>query len=279
MLDTMIAYLWPEAMTQYTVVGREATTADPTARPQLIFETADGYITVGTISDSEWQGFCAASERSGLAGSAVQHSRRLGGQRHRADPADGGNHQGARPPNAATARHKRCSRQPVLRRGEVIANEQVVARKIAEFDHPTSAASAPPNPRLASIGREFEGLRASASTARSFWRIWGSSGRDRATAAEKVVRLVKPDHASSRPPVFTPTAAAWRLCSIPNTFSGNRGRTLVASLCQEQVGKSHLNTSATGEPKGGRRRPRGSVAALPDDRPCCGRGCVCGGAG
>src|SRR5258708_15127610 len=67
MLDTMIAYLWPEAMTQYTVVGREATTADPTARPDLIFETADAYITVGTISDSEWQGFCAASGRSGLA--------------------------------------------------------------------------------------------------------------------------------------------------------------------------------------------------------------------
>jgi crotonobetainyl-CoA:carnitine CoA-transferase CaiB-like acyl-CoA transferase len=41
MLDTMIAYLWPEAMTQYTVVGRETTTADPTARPDLIFGTAD----------------------------------------------------------------------------------------------------------------------------------------------------------------------------------------------------------------------------------------------
>jgi crotonobetainyl-CoA:carnitine CoA-transferase CaiB-like acyl-CoA transferase len=66
MLDTMIAYLWPEAMTQYTVVGREGR-ADPVARPDLIFEAADGYITVGTISDSEWRGFCAASERPDLA--------------------------------------------------------------------------------------------------------------------------------------------------------------------------------------------------------------------
>src|SRR5262249_60343527 len=49
------------------VSAREATPADPTPRPDLIFETADGYITVGTISDSEWQGFCAASERLGLA--------------------------------------------------------------------------------------------------------------------------------------------------------------------------------------------------------------------
>jgi crotonobetainyl-CoA:carnitine CoA-transferase CaiB-like acyl-CoA transferase len=62
MLDTMISFLWPEAMTQYTVVGREASTADPIPRPDLIFETADDYITVGTISDSEWRGFCGAAE-------------------------------------------------------------------------------------------------------------------------------------------------------------------------------------------------------------------------
>jgi crotonobetainyl-CoA:carnitine CoA-transferase CaiB-like acyl-CoA transferase len=138
MLDTMIAYLWPEAMTQYTVVGREATTADPTARPKLIFETADGYITVGTISDSEWCGFCAASERSGLAedsrfstpaGRAANATERIllmaeiikerptAEWLQRLDAND--------VPSA-----------PVLRRGEVITNEQVVARElIEEFDH------------------------------------------------------------------------------------------------------------------------------------------------
>ena len=138
MLDTMIAYLWPEAMTQYTVVGREATTADPTARPELIFETADGYITVGTISDSEWCGFCAASERSGLAedsrfstpaGRAANATERIllmaeiikerptAEWLQRLDAND--------VPSA-----------PVLRRGEVITNEQVVARElIEEFDH------------------------------------------------------------------------------------------------------------------------------------------------
>ena len=138
MLDTMIAYLWPEAMTQYTVVGREATTADPTARPELIFETADGYITVGTISDSEWRGFCAASERSGLAedsrfstpaGRAANATERIllmaeiikehptAEWMQRLDAND--------VPSA-----------PVLRRSEVITNEQVVARElIEEFDH------------------------------------------------------------------------------------------------------------------------------------------------
>ena len=139
MLDTMIAYLWPEAMTQYTVIGREAATADPTARPDLIFETADGYITVGTISDPEWRGFCAASGRPGLAedarfntpgGRAVNATERIllmaeiikerptAEWLERLDADD--------VPSA-----------PVLRRNEVIANEQVLARElIIEFDHP-----------------------------------------------------------------------------------------------------------------------------------------------
>lgn len=66
MLDAVISYLWPEAMMQYTVVGQEATATDPNARPDLIFQTLDGYTTVGTISDSEWQGFCRAVEQPAL---------------------------------------------------------------------------------------------------------------------------------------------------------------------------------------------------------------------
>jgi crotonobetainyl-CoA:carnitine CoA-transferase CaiB-like acyl-CoA transferase len=139
MLDTMIAYLWPEAMTQYTVVGREATTADPTARPDLIFETADGYITVGTISDSEWQGFCAASGRPGLVedprfntpgGRAVNATERilLMAEIIRERPTtDWLQRLDANDVPSA----------PVLRRNEVIANEQVLARElITELDHP-----------------------------------------------------------------------------------------------------------------------------------------------
>jgi crotonobetainyl-CoA:carnitine CoA-transferase CaiB-like acyl-CoA transferase len=139
MLDTMIAYLWPEAMTQYTVVGRETTTADPTARPDLIFETADGYITVGTISDSEWQGFCAASGRPGLAddprfntpgGRAVNATERilLMAEIIKERPtADWLQLLDANDVPSA----------PVLRRNQVIANEQVLARElIVELDHP-----------------------------------------------------------------------------------------------------------------------------------------------
>jgi crotonobetainyl-CoA:carnitine CoA-transferase CaiB-like acyl-CoA transferase len=139
MLDVMIAYLWPEAMMQYTVVGREAATGDPNARPDLIFQTLDGYMTVGTISDSEWLGFCRAVEAPDLA------------KDKRFDTP------GARTANASERIHlmaeilaKRSTGDwlarldeadvpcaPVLRRGEVASNEQVVARGlIREFDHP-----------------------------------------------------------------------------------------------------------------------------------------------
>jgi crotonobetainyl-CoA:carnitine CoA-transferase CaiB-like acyl-CoA transferase len=67
MLDAMISYLWPEGMMQYTVVGAETTAADPNDRPDIVFKTSDGYITAGTISDSEWQGFCRASGDPELA--------------------------------------------------------------------------------------------------------------------------------------------------------------------------------------------------------------------
>jgi len=149
MLDTMISYLWPEGMMQYTVVGAEATTTDPNDRPDLVFKTLDGYITCGTISDSEWQGFCKASGDPKLA-----KDERF------ATPA-------ARFVNA-TARINKMQEYiaqrtaaewlerldsadvpcaPILRRGEIIQNEQVVARGlIEEFDQPTVGRVRQPKP-------------------------------------------------------------------------------------------------------------------------------------
>ena len=139
MLDTMIAYLWPEAMMQYTVVGRESAADDPKARPDLIFQTLDGYITAGTISDSEWQGFCRAAEAPALAEDVRFNT-----------PAARTANGAARITLMGEILAKRTTADwlarldeadvpcaPVLRRGEVMHNEQVVARGlIAEFDHP-----------------------------------------------------------------------------------------------------------------------------------------------
>jgi len=63
MLDTMIGFIWPESMTQHTVIGQEQTALDPNARPDLVYKTLDGYITVGTNSNSEWHGLCRVLSR------------------------------------------------------------------------------------------------------------------------------------------------------------------------------------------------------------------------
>lgn len=63
MLDAMISFLWPEGMMRYTFV-REGETREAPRTPQvrdLVFETADGFITAGTVSDREWAGFARAA--------------------------------------------------------------------------------------------------------------------------------------------------------------------------------------------------------------------------
>ncbi len=66
MLDAMLAFFWPGAMASFTYAEKES---DPKANVwsrDLIFATRDGYITAGTISQSEWQGLCRALDREYL---------------------------------------------------------------------------------------------------------------------------------------------------------------------------------------------------------------------
>jgi crotonobetainyl-CoA:carnitine CoA-transferase CaiB-like acyl-CoA transferase len=139
MLDTMISYLWPEGMMQYTVVGAEAKATDPNDRPDLVFKTSDGYITCGTISDSEWQGFCRASGDPELAkdprfatpgGRSVNATARINKMQEYISQ-----HGTAEWLERLDAADVPCA--PILRRSEIIHNEQVVARGlIAEIDQP-----------------------------------------------------------------------------------------------------------------------------------------------
>ena len=63
MLDTMVAYLWPEGMARYTFADRAPEPSRGEASPDLIYRTQDGYITAGALSDKEWQGMCRALDR------------------------------------------------------------------------------------------------------------------------------------------------------------------------------------------------------------------------
>ena len=66
MLDTMVAYLWPEAISGLTFVDREIDPAAGQMGLDLVFETQDGFISAGAVSDSEWQGLCRALDRIDL---------------------------------------------------------------------------------------------------------------------------------------------------------------------------------------------------------------------
>ena len=66
MLDTMVGFLWPETMGSLSFVGKEQDPAHSQKSPDLVFKTADGYITAGANSDSEWEGMCNALNRPDL---------------------------------------------------------------------------------------------------------------------------------------------------------------------------------------------------------------------
>ena len=66
MLETMLAFFWPEGMGGLTFAEREFDVTKGQGTMDLIFETRDGYITAGVISDAEWVGLCHALDRTDL---------------------------------------------------------------------------------------------------------------------------------------------------------------------------------------------------------------------
>lgn len=70
MLDVMIAYLWPESMASLSFVGREADPARAQMGPDLVYQTRDGFITAGAVSNAEWEGMCKAFGREDLLADA-----------------------------------------------------------------------------------------------------------------------------------------------------------------------------------------------------------------
>lgn len=63
MLDATIAYLWPEGMINYTLVESKHNKGIGQLAQDLIFETTDGYITAGAMSDQEWRGMCEVLDK------------------------------------------------------------------------------------------------------------------------------------------------------------------------------------------------------------------------
>jgi len=139
MLDTMIAFLWPEGLAGLTVVGNEVNVRTGQLAQDLIFKSKDGYLTCGAVSDAEWKGMCTAldkpewlnDERFNTArGRVVNAPARLKAtgeviaQRTTAEWLE-----------TLDAHGVPCA--PVLTRPEILEHEQVVENDIIqEYDHP-----------------------------------------------------------------------------------------------------------------------------------------------
>jgi crotonobetainyl-CoA:carnitine CoA-transferase CaiB-like acyl-CoA transferase len=149
MLDTMVAYLWPEGMTGFTFVGREVEASRAQLAQDLIFRTADGYITAGAVSDAEWRGLCRALEREAwleddrfktAQGRVVNVRERL------ALTA------GVLATRGSAEWLERLDREgvpcaPVLERHEVFEQEQIrVNGVVSEYDHPVAGRIRQPRP-------------------------------------------------------------------------------------------------------------------------------------
>ncbi len=139
MLDVMVAYLWQEGLGGLTMVGEEARVKRGQRSKDLIYETSDGYITAGAVSNAEWEGMCKALDRTEWLSDERFSSPRARGQNVKARlemtaevlRTDTSEHWLARLDEHGVP----CA--PVLSRPEVIEQEQVrVNELLFEYDHP-----------------------------------------------------------------------------------------------------------------------------------------------
>jgi crotonobetainyl-CoA:carnitine CoA-transferase CaiB-like acyl-CoA transferase len=63
MLEAVLAFLWASDMGNQTFVGDEPSRQEPASAIDLIYETADGYITAAALTDRQWAGLAHAVER------------------------------------------------------------------------------------------------------------------------------------------------------------------------------------------------------------------------
>jgi crotonobetainyl-CoA:carnitine CoA-transferase CaiB-like acyl-CoA transferase len=149
MLDAVVAFHWPESMASYTFVDTQHVVTRPLNTRDLVFETADGYITCGAISDSEWEGLCRA----------LKHLEWLDDERFKT-PGGRVKYADARLELAAEVLKRRTSAEwlarldaeqvpcaPILTRDELLTDSQIAANgMIVESTHPHAGAMRQPRP-------------------------------------------------------------------------------------------------------------------------------------
>src|SRR5689334_12630169 len=64
MLEAVVAFLWASDMSGQTFVGDEPARQEPASPFDLIYETADGYMTVAALTDRQWAGLARVAGRA-----------------------------------------------------------------------------------------------------------------------------------------------------------------------------------------------------------------------
>jgi crotonobetainyl-CoA:carnitine CoA-transferase CaiB-like acyl-CoA transferase len=141
MLDAMIALAWPEGYAGHTFVGSENDVPRNALAQDLVFETKDGFMTTGAVSDSEWIGLTNAvghpewldDERYKTAGGRVAYAKERLDQ-----TADALRERStAEWMELLDAEQVPCA--PILPLSEIIRHPQVEASELLfETDHPVA---------------------------------------------------------------------------------------------------------------------------------------------
>jgi len=148
MLDAVISFLWPEGMARHTFISSEPQPARSNSR-DLIFETADGFITAGANSNDEWRGLATALGRPEWIDDprfkTVASRIRNAAERLELTAEILATKTSAEWLEMLEANDVPCA--PVLSREEVIRDPQVAANElIVESDHPHAGPMRQPRP-------------------------------------------------------------------------------------------------------------------------------------
>jgi crotonobetainyl-CoA:carnitine CoA-transferase CaiB-like acyl-CoA transferase len=133
MLDTMLGFNWVDGMAPVAVVGKEE---DASNTPHdMIFPTADGFVTMGAISDKEWVGLCNAMERPDLITDPrfATPSQREVNRQERLEVIEAAVSSQATEPLLAALEHHDVPCAPVLRRHQLFDDPQVVHNDVVHI--------------------------------------------------------------------------------------------------------------------------------------------------
>jgi len=186
MLDAVIAFQWPEGMAAYTFKGNEDVVVRQTSR-DLIYETADGYITVGAVSDAEWQGLARA----------IGHPEWLDDPRFSTPAARVRHAEDRLSLTAAALQHKTSAEwlrafdaaqvpcAPVLSRKDLLSDPQIAANgMILEMEHPNGGPMRQPRPAARFDGEATQIRRAAPMLGEHTDEVMQSLGLERAAIDE-----------------------------------------------------------------------------------------------